>query len=69
MLVAHGIKDEETLQLTFNGNGLARGVMVSKAGLARFQMREVHIEYPRGRKESSPVRFSWKESRQGRHGE
>lgn len=29
MLVAHGIKDEETLQLTFNGNGLAGGVMVS----------------------------------------
>jgi hypothetical protein len=28
MLVSHGIKDQETLQLTFNGDGLAKGVMV-----------------------------------------
>lgn len=32
MLVAHGVKDEETLQLTFNGDGLARGVMAISDG-------------------------------------
>lgn len=30
MLVAHGIKDQETLQLTFQGDGLAQGVMASR---------------------------------------
>lgn len=32
MLVANGIKDEETLQLTFNGDGQAKGVMAISDG-------------------------------------
>jgi hypothetical protein len=32
MLVAHGIKDQETLQFTFNGNGLAKGVLAISDG-------------------------------------
>jgi hypothetical protein len=32
MLVAHGVKDEETLQLVFNGDGMARGCMAISDG-------------------------------------
>jgi hypothetical protein len=44
MLVAHGIKDEETLQLTFNGNGLAGGVMVSAITAHRASQRHIRLE-------------------------
>lgn len=30
VLAAHGIKDEETLQLKFAGDGLSKGVMVRR---------------------------------------
>ena len=33
ILVAHGIKDQETLQLTFQGDGLAKGVMAISDGV------------------------------------
>lgn len=42
VLAAHGIKDEETLQLKFAGDGLSKGVMVRRRRRRRDWDRSRH---------------------------